>query len=163
MSFDEKFVKEPEDSRNRSKGDLLESGQAPMLDSMLEPSQDPGLQEALRDFRLSVHAWSDAAYSRPRSVGAVAPRRTAWRRASAWALGCVLAVGVASGGMYERHHQQELARVAAVREAEHQRELAEQHARETEDLLAKVDRDISRQVPNAMEPLAQLMAEDESR
>jgi hypothetical protein len=30
-------------------------------------------------------------------------------------------------------------------------------------LLAKVDSDVSRAVPSAMEPLAQLMAEDETR
>jgi hypothetical protein len=34
---------------------------------------------------------------------------------------------------------------------------------EEEDLLAKVDSDVSRQVPAAMEPLAQLMAADETR
>jgi hypothetical protein len=33
---------------------------------------------------------------------------------------------------------------------------------EDEDLLAKVDSDVSRQVPSSMEPLAQLMAADES-
>ena len=53
--------------------------------------------------------------------------------------------------------------MAAVREAEHQRQVAEQRAREEEDLLAKVDSDVSREVPSAMEPLAQLMAEDEAR
>ena len=41
---------------------------------------------------------------------------------------------------------------------------AQQQARqEEEDLLAKVDSDVSRAVPSAMEPLAQLMAEDESQ
>jgi hypothetical protein len=40
---------------------------------------------------------------------------------------------------------------------------AEQQARqEDEDLLAKVDSDVSREVPAAMEPLAQMMAEDET-
>jgi hypothetical protein len=34
---------------------------------------------------------------------------------------------------------------------------------EEEDLLAQVDSDVSREVPSAMEPLAQLMAEDESK
>jgi hypothetical protein len=33
--------------------------------------------------------------------------------------------------------------------------------KENEDLLAKVDSDVSRAVPSAMEPLAQLMADDE--
>jgi hypothetical protein len=40
--------------------------------------------------------------------------------------------------------------------------LREQQAKaEEEDLLAKVDSDVSREVPSAMEPLAQMMAEDE--
>ena len=151
MSLDEKFVKEPEGGKNRSASDFED----PML--------DPALLNALRDFRMSVHAWSEAAYHRPRSVFESAPRRKGWRRATAWALSCVLAVGVAAGGVHERHQQQEQARVAAAQEAEQQRRLAEQHAMEAEDLLAKVDRDVSRQVPNAMEPLAQLMAEDESQ
>ena len=46
-------------------------------------------------------------------------------------------------------------------QAEQQRLMAEQRAREEEDLLAKVDSDVSREVPSAMEPLAQLMAEDD--
>jgi hypothetical protein len=56
-----------------------------------------------------------------------------------------------------------MARIAAQRAAEQQRQLADQHAREAEDLLAKVDSDISQEVPDAMEPLARLMAEDESK
>ena len=38
----------------------------------------------------------------------------------------------------------------------------QQAKQEDEDLLAKVDRDVSREVPAAMEPLAQLMVEDET-
>jgi hypothetical protein len=153
MSFGQKTNKEPEDFNNRSAIDLP--------DSTPNSMSDPMLQSTLRDFRLSVHAWSETVYNRPRPAFAATPRHRAWRRATAWALGCVLAAGVAAGGVHERHHQQELARVAAVRDAEIQRQLAEQHARDAEDLLAKVDSDISRQVPNAMEPLAQLMADDE--
>jgi hypothetical protein len=72
--------------------------------------------------------------------------------------------------VYERRHQQELARIAAAQAALHQRELAEQHAREQKELLARVDselavvdRDVSREAPDALEPLARLMAEDEVR
>jgi hypothetical protein len=39
----------------------------------------------------------------------------------------------------------------------------QQVKQEDEDLLAQVDSDVSREVPSAMEPLAQLMAEDESK
>ena len=89
-------------------------------------------------------------------------RHTSWRLAAGWALGCVLAAGSVTGGVYERHHRQELAKIAAAAEAARQQKLvAEQRARQNEeDLLAKVDSDVSREVPSAMEPLAQMMAED---
>jgi len=83
-------------------------------------------------------------------------------------MGCALAVGVVAGAGYERHRGQELARIEAERVASQQRLaqeqqglLREQQAKaEEEDLLAKVDSDVSREVPSAMEPLAQMMAED---
>ena len=49
------------------------------------------LAEALRNFKASVDAWSEAAYSRPRTVAAT--KRHSWRLAAGWALGCVLAFG----------------------------------------------------------------------
>jgi len=128
-----------------------------------EEALEPVLKQALAEFRSSVLTWSEAAYSRPRTALAAAPRRHVWRLAVGWALGCALIAGGVSGGFYERHQTKEIARVAAVRQAEQQRQAAEQRAREEEDLLAKVDSEVSRQVPSAMEPLAQLMAEDEAR
>ena len=130
-----------------------------------EPSE---LDEALANYRLSVHAWSEAAFSRPRTADApVAPRRV-WRIALGLALSCVLVAGGASAGLWE-HHQQEMRSTAArVAEQQHQQvrlvaQQRDQRARqEDEDLLAKVDTDVSREVPVAMEPLAQLMAEDET-
>ena len=118
------------------------------------------LQEAISNFRLCVHGWSEAALSRPRS--AVEPgRRRIWRLAVGWALGCVLVAGGVSGGVYEHLHRQQLARIAAARVAEQQRMAAQQRVRqEDEDLLAKVDSDVSQEVPSAMEPLAQLMTGD---
>ena len=123
---------------------------------------DPSLDQALKNFRGSVHAWSEAEYNKPRTVKVV--RLTSWRTAAGWALGCVLAAGSIGGGLYERHHKQELAKVAAA-EAARQKKLAdvEQTRKDDEDLLAKVDKDVSRQVPRAMEPLAQLMTEDEAQ
>ena len=123
-----------------------------------EQESDPVLEQALRNFRSSVHAWSEVANSQPRQAVA---RTVSWRLTLGWALGCVLAAGSVGGGLYERHHRQEAARMAAE-SARQQKVAAEQRAREEdEDLLAKVDTDVSRQVPSAMEPLAQLMAEDE--
>jgi hypothetical protein len=57
--------------------------------------------------------------------------------------------------------------MAAARVAEHERlaanERNQQVRQEDEDLLAKVDSDVSRGVPSAMEPLAQMMAGDETQ
>jgi hypothetical protein len=75
----------------------------------------------------------------------------------------MLVIGAAGGGVLEYRHRQETARIAAAREARQQRALAEEREREAEKELAKVDTDIAREVPNAMEPLAQLMTEDDSQ
>lgn len=122
--------------------------------------QDAILDEALKNFRSSVHAWSEAVYSQPRKP--VRVHTTSWRMAAGWALGCVLAVGSIFGGLYERHHRQEQARIAAAEAARQQRIAAEERARKesNEDLLAKVDSDVSRVVPSALEPLAQMMDEN---
>ncbi|MGB6725566.1 MAG: hypothetical protein WBE74_06645, partial [Terracidiphilus sp.] len=79
----------------------------------------------------------------------------------AWALGCVVAAGAAGGGIYD-HHRHAIERQQAEARLAHQRELAaQQKAQEAdESLLANVDSDVSRSVPAAMEPLAQLMEDD---
>ncbi len=123
---------------------------------------DPALKQAVSDFKASVHAWSEAAANRPRTVREIVVRRT-WRLAAGWGLASVLIAGAASGGLYERHHQQEAARIAAAQRAAHQRELAAERARADEDALAKVDSDVSQEVPSALEPLAALSTQDESR
>ncbi len=141
-------------------------------DKLAEEFEDP-VGDALKKFKASVDAWSDAAYSRPRT--AVRTSRHSWRLAASWALGCVLASGSLAGWMVERHHQLELARIeamkAAAQKAAQDRAAAEQSAAamatkqqpaakanaKNEDLLATVDGDVSREVPAAMEPLAQLV------
>jgi hypothetical protein len=131
-----------------------------------QESQDLELEQALKDFKLSVDAWSDAAYSRPRTVAHTVRRRN-WRLAVGWALGCVLVAGSLSGGLYEGNHQLELKRMEAQqRAALQQKQLEEQQARakiSDEVLLADVDSDVSRQVPSALEPLAQMMGDDETK
>jgi hypothetical protein len=122
---------------------------------------DPNLRDALRDFKASVHTWSDAAYSAARSAPAH-PAAT-WRRTLAWALSLVLSAGAVSGAVYERHRQQVLAQQHQRElQLEHQQQIAaqQQHALESEDLLAKIDSDVAREVPSAMEPLAQMMTDD---
>jgi hypothetical protein len=141
----------------------------------LYAEQDPELNEALRDFRLSVHAWSEAVYVRPRAVVEHAQRRI-WRLATGWALGCVLVAGGAFGGIYSHHHRQQIAGwehhqqepgIPETRAVKLEQPALvqgnQQIHNEEEDLLAKVDSDVSRQVPAAMEPLAQLMPGDETR
>jgi len=123
---------------------------------------DPEVEQALRSFRSSVHAWSDAVYQHPARVE-VAPRRMAWRLAAVWALGSVLVAGGVGGGLLQHQHRQDQARIATVREAVHQRQLQEERAREAEQELAQVDSDVSRQVPNALEPLAQLMTSNQGQ
>jgi hypothetical protein len=119
---------------------------------------DQELEKALVNFRESVHGWSDAEFNRPRTVHGAAYSN--WRPMLAWTLGLVVVAGGVSGGIYDHHRivverQQTAARIA------HERQLAEQQkAREDESLLANVDTDVSRSVPAAMEPLAQLMEDD---
>lgn len=144
--------------------------------------EDPAVAEALNNFKASVSAWSEAAYSRPRTVAATACRT--WRLAASWTLGCVLAAGSLAGGVYEWHHRQDLARTAAIKAAAQkiaqERAAAAQSApasapiegaarptpanakadEEDSNLLATVDSDVSREVPAAMEPLAQLVEEN---
>lgn len=131
-----------------------------------EPSEidelDPALKQALGEFKASVHAWSAAEMSRERTARNVVARRT-WRLAAGWSLAIVVLAGTASGGVYEMHQRQIQAQAAAIREAEHQRQLAaakaQEEAQQEEDMLASVDTAVSREVPSAMDPLAQLSDE----
>jgi hypothetical protein len=131
---------------------------------------DPVLHSALRDFRASVHAWSDAAYSRPRPALSSAPQAIAWRRAAAFVLSLTLSFGILGTAAYDRHHRQVVAQEQQrqQQEMERQRAMAEQRAKatenavETEDaLMVNIESDVSRQVPSAMEPLA--LTSDEIR
>jgi hypothetical protein len=142
---------------------------------------DPVMSGALKHFKASVDAWSEAAYSRPKSVARTAQHT--WRLAASWALGCLLIVGSCAGGLYEHHQRQEAVRATEMKAAEQKAELIRAAAEQPvtpahvatniaigrqpkavkravntdEDLLATVDNDVSRQVPAAMEPLAQMM------
>jgi uncharacterized protein HemX len=134
------------------------------LDSRVaDETQEPALDAVLANFRASVTAWSDAELGRTRAPLKTVRQRS-WRLAAGWALGCVLVAGGVGGGFHQHQQKLQVARMAAAaRAAEQQRVIAEQRAREEEDLLANVDSDVSREVPSAMEPLAQLMSDDESK
>lgn len=118
---------------------------------------DEALEQTLKDFRSSVCAWSDAEFGKAHML--VKVYRTNWRVAASWALGCVLAAGSLAGGLYERHHVKEQAKIVAAA-AERQQKLEAEQRKQNEDLFAKMDGDVSREVPSAMEPLAQMMALD---
>jgi hypothetical protein len=133
---------------------------------LVEGKQDElALDDTLKNLRLSIHAWSDAAYHRPRSA-AQRLRHKSWRLAAGWALAALLVVGGLSAGLQERNQREQQARIALAARVIEQRQLARVEAGPTsvepgkgddEDLLTKVDRDVSRDVPSALEPLAQLM------
>ena len=143
---------------------------------LTEEIDDPIVAGALKHFKASVDAWSEAAYKQPRTV--VRTVGHTWRLAATWALGCLIAAGSLTGALYERHVRQEAARMGAMKAAEQKTALerkaavqpvaativtkrqptaVKRAAGENEDLLATVDGDVSRQVPAAMEPLAQMM------
>lgn len=119
--------------------------------------EDGELDTALKNFRASVHAWAEAELARPRTVTAAVPRRV-WRAAVSWALGCVLMVGAASGVVYEHGRQvaQEHAAAVARQQAEMAREAAAKKAaaEDADALLEKVNNDLARDVPVALDPLA---------
>ena len=140
--------------------DAKRTGQPENLESL-----EPELREALTNFKSSVNAWSDAMMSRPRAVKA--PARTNWSAVTKWALGCTVFAGTLSGGVYQNHRQVEAARAEAARIAQQQQQremAAAQIAKESEeDLMANVDSDVAREVPSALEPLASLMNEDDTK
>jgi len=126
-------------------------------DELNNTELDAKTLEVLADFKSSVQAWSDEAMRQARPVPQ--PHRV-WRPALAWALTAVITAGTVSGVAFEHNRRVQQARIAAEQEAAHQRQLAAQKALEEEKLLANVDSDVSRAVPSAMQPLADLMSED---
>jgi len=154
--------------------------------------ESPDLEQALKHFKASMDAWSDAALSRPRTAPKMAVRHS-WRMAAGWALGCLLAAGSLAGVVHEIYHRQQMARQPGHHVERKAREgpataaqpikaesagapvekkvpavamhkvgagAQESASAQDEDLLASVDNDVSREVPAAMEPLAQLMDEN---
>jgi CO/xanthine dehydrogenase FAD-binding subunit len=140
-------------------------------DELTGENEDRVVAQALRNFKASVQAWSDAAQSdaamrRPQPAVKVA--RYGWRVAAGWALGCAVAAVSLTGVLHQREQRQEQARIAAAQAAAQKAaelKLADEELSQSqsdEDLLANVDSDISRAVPAAMEPLAQMMDEKQA-
>ena len=138
----------------------------------LHAAADVELETALRNFRQSVHGWSEQEFNRTRSVAEVAPRGW-WMRMRApiavWSLGCALAFTAVTVPVSVHHrHVAEVARQAAAAQ-EASRRQAEEAARaqqlasamSDEELLSHVDSDIAQATPKALEPLASLMSDSE--
>lgn len=145
----------------------IQFGNGPDGKDELEPrktdetlERDAELVQALTAFRASVHAWSAAAYHRPKRFERTVRQRS-WRLAAGWALGCVLVAGGVTAGVVEHQLNEQAARMAsqAQQQAREQQQVAaKEQAREQDTgLMAKVDSDTSQEVPDAMEPLARMM------
>jgi hypothetical protein len=143
-------------------GNQDRAGAATNSGAIESPELDPELERVLRDFRSTVRSWSDAAYRHPGLMHA-APRRTVWRMAAAWTLGSVLVAGGTWGGLLEYQHRQEQDRLARLRQQQYERQVQEERARQAEMELANVDRYVSQEVPDALEPLVPSMTADEGQ
>jgi hypothetical protein len=124
------------------------------------------VEQALKNFRASVHAWSDAEFTRSRAVRA--PQSSVWRWLAApavsWGAAAVLAF-TAVGVPVVVHHEHQVQILARQHADEQQRlrdaqeKAATQMAAIDDDkLLQHVDEDIRQSTPDAMEPLASLMS-----
>jgi uncharacterized protein HemX len=139
--------------------------------SLDQEKDDARIEQALRNFRGSVKAWSDAEFAKPREV-----RRSRWsaiwmtltRPAVSGALAAVLAAASIGVPVAVVHHQQELAeqrQEAANRQKAIEARQAKEHAAQVmddSDLMTEVDSDIAQEAPDAMQPLASLMSDSGS-
>ena len=143
MSRQSKFENQPE-------------AEHPGMNRGASAGQDEGVEQALANFRATVHAWSEAAYRQSR-VMETAVRHRSWRLAAGWALGSAVLVGGITGGIVEQHARKE-AQIAAQQARLQQQAAARQQARqEDRSLMLTVDGEISQEVPDAMEPLTRMM------
>ena len=130
-------------------------------------NEDQEIEAALKNFRASVHAWSEAEFSRPRTAKTA---RQSWllrmmaNPVLGWGLASVLLVSGAAVPVAVHHERQVAAqRFAAIQQQQHQAAEAAarlaQNSMDDEELLKHVDSDIAQAAPDAMEPLASLMGD----
>jgi uncharacterized protein HemX len=138
---------------------------------MKDELEDPRVESALRHFRESVRTWSEEEFAKPRSAARPAGN-SLWRLVTnpvaAWAMAGVLVaggVGVPAGIYHQRQ-------VAAAREAanlEQQKLKAAEAQRQAmlamndDELMSHVDSDIAQATPDAMQPLASMMSDEDGR
>jgi hypothetical protein len=137
---------------------------------MKDEMEDQKVDAALKLFRESMHAWSEQEFAKPRAIAA--RPGGLWRMIAnpiaVWAFGGALIVtGVAVPTGIHHQHQVDAARIAA--QIEQQRMQAEQAQRQAmlamndDELMRHVDSDIAQATPDAMQPLASLMADTDSQ
>src|SRR5580698_7316398 len=136
--------------------------------------EDVQVEAALRNFRASVHNWSEQEYGRTRTI-----QRSRWSglwrvMAHPAMVGTMTsALVIASVGIpVTVHHERQVAieRQAARATIDLQQKLAAEAAVKTtadtiddEDLLSHVDSDIAQAAPDAMQPLVSMMSETSSK
>jgi hypothetical protein len=127
-------------------------------DQFEQEQEDPQVQDALRNFRASIQAWSQQELSVQRKPITRSPWMMA--PAMAWGLASVLAVAAVTVPVSVHHERQVIAMRHAAELKQQQQQAAEaakQAAIDDEALLNHVDSDIAQSTPDAMEPLASLM------
>jgi hypothetical protein len=137
---------------------------------MKDEMEDQKIESALKHFRESMHAWSEEEFAKPRAIAA---RPGGLWRAMAnpiavWTLtGALVVTGIAVPTGIHHQHQVEAARVAAQLEQQRINAVAAQRqamlSMNDDELMSHVDSDIAQATPDAMQPLASLMADTDSQ
>jgi hypothetical protein len=126
---------------------------------------DAQVAEALLHFRESVHAWSEAEYSKPRLVRQ-SKRSPVWTMITSPLLGWSLAAAVltATVAVPVSEYRQHVNEVHKQQALAQQQKLEEQKAAQAraaviddDELMSHVDSDIAQDAPDAMQPLSSLM------
>jgi hypothetical protein len=132
---------------------------------------DPRFEEAMRNFRLSLHTWSEHELT-SRPAMQMQSARSAWHwftaPAATWAAAAALAIVAVGVPVGVHHHNVVIAQQKAADEAREHKLQEIQAATQTQiahtsidddKLLQYVDTDIAQDTPDAMQPLASLMSE----
>jgi len=132
------------------------------------------VEQALRHFRQSVHAWSEREIASARKPDLMSSRiRSGFfplrMPVANWAAAAVLLVAAVAGPVAYRERaakieqQQHEAKILADKKvAEETAAKLQAYEMDDEELLKHVDSDVAQQTPDAMEPLASLMTDEKT-
>jgi hypothetical protein len=137
----------------------------------IQEMDDEQVEAALRNFRASVHGWSEQEFSRARTI-----KRSPWdavfralaHPVMAWTLASALVV-TSVGVPVKLHHDREAAAESAAaiqRQRALEKATAAQEAANSmtdDELMDHVDSDIAQAAPDAMQPLASLMTDTSAK